>query len=127
MAPGASSQCVGAGASHLSKLDLNNSLPLDNCNERTPDVGNQYLVVMLLLEAKLPSNFTSSVNYIVFRIAQFTDNKTLTCRILIKFVARFLKSLRFIALYIIASKMVCYKTSSIHACRNMKYGQNILG
>ena len=76
MAPGASSQCVGAGASHLSKLDLNNSLPLDNCNERTPDVGNQYLVVMLLLEAKLPSNFTSSVIYIVFRIAQFTDNKT---------------------------------------------------
>ena len=124
MAPGPSSQCVGAGASHLSKLD--NSLPLDNCNERTPDVGNQYLVVMLLLEAKLPSNFTSSVNYIVFRIAQFTNNKTLTCRIVIKFVARFLKSLRFIALYITASKMVCYK-QAVYACRNMLYGQNILG
>ena len=55
-----------------------------------PAVRNQSFAVMLLLEAKITSNFTSSVNYMLFRIAEFTDNKTLTGRILIKVVARFL-------------------------------------
>ena len=91
-----SSQCVGPGASHMSKLDSNNSLPIHHHNESMPAVGNQYLAEMLLLEAKMPSNFTTSVNYMLFTIAEFTDNKTLTCRILIKVVARFLKPLRFI-------------------------------
>ena len=120
-----SSQCVGAGASHLSKLDSNNSLPIDHHNESTLAVGNQYLAEMLLLEAKKPSNFTTSVNYMLFRIAEFTD-KTLTCRILIKGVARFLKPLRFITLYILVSKIVGY-IQAVYACKNMKYGQNISG
>ena len=75
-------QCVGPGASHLSKLDWNNSLPIDHRNESTPTVGSQYFAVMLLLlEANITSNFTISVNYMLFlRIAEFTD-KTLTGRI----------------------------------------------
>ena len=66
-ATGVSSQCAGPGASHLSKLDSplttidhHNSLPIDHHNESTLAVGNQYLVEMLLLEAKMPSNFTIS-------------------------------------------------------------------
>ena len=50
---GMSSQCVGPGASHLSKLDSNSSLPFDHRNENMPAVGNQYFAVMLLLEAKI--------------------------------------------------------------------------
>ena len=96
-----SSQWIGAEVSRLSKLDSNSSLPLDHRNESMPAVRNQYLAVMLLLKAKMPSNFTCSVNYMVFRIAEFTDNNTLTGRILIKVVARFLKSLRFLALYVL--------------------------
>ena len=68
MATGMSSQCVGPGASH---------------NENMPAIGNQYFAVMLLLEAKITSNFTISVNYMLFIIAEFTDNKTATGRILI--------------------------------------------
>ena len=83
-----SSQCVGPGASHLSKLDSNSSLTVDHRNESMPAVRNQNFAVMLLLEAKITSNFTSSVNYMLFRIAEFTDNKTLIGRILIKVVAR---------------------------------------
>ena len=76
-----SSQCVGPGASHLSKLDSNSSLPFDHRNENMPAVGNQYNAVMLLLEAKITSNFTIGVNYMLsFRIAEFTD-KTLIGRI----------------------------------------------
>ena len=79
---GMSSQCVGPGASHLSKLDSNSSLPFDHRNENMPAVGNQYFAVMLLLEAKITSNFTISVNYkLFFRIAEFTDNMTLIGRI----------------------------------------------
>ena len=84
-----SSQCVGPGASHLSKLDSNSSLTFDHRNESMPAVRNQNFAVMLLLEAKITSNFTSSVNYMLFRIAEFTD-ETITGRILIKVVARFL-------------------------------------
>ena len=82
-ATGMSSQCVGPGASHLSKLDSNSLLPFDHHNENMPTTGNQYFAVMLLLEAKITSNFTISVNYMLFIIAEFTDNKTLTGRILI--------------------------------------------
>ena len=39
---GMSSQCIGPGASHLSKLDSNSSLPIDHHNESTHTVGNQY-------------------------------------------------------------------------------------
>ena len=91
-----------------------------------PAVGNQYLAEMLLVEAKMPSNLTTSVNYMLLRIAEFTDNKTLTCRIFIKVVARFLKPLRFITLYILVSKIVGY-IQAVYACKNMKYGQNISG
>ena len=50
---------------------------------------NQYFAVMLLLEEEIPSNFTICVNYMLYRIAEFTDNKTLTGRILIEIAARF--------------------------------------
>ena len=42
---------------------------------------NQYFGAMLLQEAEMPSNFTTSVNYMIFRIAEFTNNMTLTSRI----------------------------------------------
>ena len=50
---------------------------------------NQYFSVMLLLEEEIPSNFTICVNYMHCKIAEFTDNKTLTGRISIEIAARF--------------------------------------
>ena len=84
LVPRISSQCVGPGASHLSKLDSNSLFPLDHRNESTPAVGDQCFAVLLLLETKITSNFTFSVNYMLFfRIAEFTDKNILTGRILI--------------------------------------------
>ena len=108
----------------------NSLLPLDQHNMSVPAVGNQYLAVMLLLEAKIPSNFTTNMNYMLFRIAEFTDNKTLTCRILIKIVARFQigipKTAEIHSTVYFSIKIVCY-IQEVYACKNMKYRQNILG
>ena len=78
-----SSQYVGPRAGYLSKLGSNILLPLDYPYKSTPAVRNQSFAVELLLEVKITSRFTIRVNYMLFRIVQFTDNKTLTGRILI--------------------------------------------
>ena len=52
----ASSQRAGPGASHLSELDSNGSLPNSHRTESTPTVGHQDPTVMILLEMECHHN-----------------------------------------------------------------------
>ena len=79
-----SSQCVGRGASHLSKLDSNNLLPIDHRNESTPTVGKSVFWCNAIAERKNNIKFHIKCQlHTFFTIAEFTDNKTLTGRILV--------------------------------------------
>ena len=61
-APDASSQRVGPGASHLSELDSNGSLPGAHRTESTSTVGHHDLTVKILLETECHHSATSNNN-----------------------------------------------------------------
>ena len=69
---------------------------------------------MILLEEEIPSNFTIRVNYMLYRIAEFTDNKTLPGRILIEIAVRFhtgipeMSGFHYKVLYTLVSKIVSH-------------------
>ena len=57
-----SSQRIGPGASHLSELDSNSSLPNGHRTESMPTVGHQDLTVMILLETECHHSATGNNN-----------------------------------------------------------------